>query len=161
MVDQLTKHPYSDARNTVVAALALWTLAAVLAAASGALGRMGPSLAASLLVFMSGIAVAAATMDRRIGAWIASWGPVGCVAGSGASRWLAALAAIVLPLAVAQSAQELARGSPAGLSALLLVTVPVLAGLSAGLAVSWMRGAGERTRPAPFAGSLAASRRSR
>jgi hypothetical protein len=160
MVDRLTKHPYSDARNTVVAALTLWTLAAVLAATSGALGR-SPSLAASLLVFMSGIAVAATTMDRRIGAWIASWGPVERVAGSGASRWLAALAAIVPPLAVSQSAQELATGAPAGFSALLLVAVPVLAGLAAALAVSWMRGSGERAGLAPFAAPLAASRRSR
>jgi hypothetical protein len=161
MVERLTKHPYSDARNTVVAALALWTLAIGLAAASGALERMGSSLAASLLVFMSGIAVAATTMDRRIGAWIASWGPVERLAGSGASRWLAAAAAIVLPFAVARAAQDLARGSPAGFSALLLVAVPMLAGLAGALAVSWMRGSGARTGLAPFAGSLAASRRSR
>jgi len=148
MVERLTKHPYSDARNTVVAALALWTLAVALAANSGALERMGPSLAASLLVFMSGIAVAATTMDRRIGAWIASWGPVERVAGSGASRWLAALAAIVLPFAVSRAAQELARGAPGRLPALLLVAVPLLAGLAGALAVSWMRGAGQRIRKA-------------
>lgn len=146
MVDQLVKHPYSDARNAVVVALALWTLAVALAATSGALERMGPAPVASLLVFLSGVAVAATTMDRRIGAWIASWAPVASVAGSGASRGMAAVVAVAAAFALVMAAQALSSGSPARVAAGLLVAIPVASGLAGGLAAAWVRGAGRAFR---------------
>ena len=163
MIDRLTRHPYSDARNTAVAALALWLGALALAASAGALGRMGPSLGAALLVFMSALAVAATTMDRRIGAWIASWPSVIRVSASGPARAVAASLAILVPLAIAFAAQAIARGAPLGVSAWLLAALPPAAGLAGALSLSCVRGSAPRRHPGrvPLPGPLAAPRASR
>ena len=163
MIDRLTRHPYSDARNTAVAALALWGAAVTLAVTSGALSRMGPPLAAALLVFASAIAVAATTMDLRIGAWIASWRPVGRVAHSDFARAFAVLLAIAVPPALALAARALAGGAAGPMAGLLLAGLPPVAGIAAALAFACLRGPGPREGKsrAPVAAPLAAVRASR
>lgn len=163
MIDRLTRHPYSDARNTAVAALALWLAALAIAASSGALGRMAPSLAASVLVFMGAIAAAATTVDRRLGAWIATWPPVARVAASGSARVVAALLAILAPLAIALAAQAIAQGAPVAMAALLLAALPPAAGLAGALSLSCLRGPAPERNPVrvPMGAPLAARRASR
>lgn len=161
MVDRLMQHPYSDARIATLLSAALWTLGVTLAAGAGATERIDPEPLAALLVFASGIAVAATTLDRRIGAWIASWRPVARVAQATLSRGLAVLAAATPFLAVAEAAKALGSGTLAPrLAAVLLVAVPLVAGLGAALAVAWARG-GSGERRAPRATMLAAPRISR
>lgn len=140
METPFTKHPYADARNAVVSSLALWTLAVALAANTGAFERFGGAVLASLFLFTGGIAVAAATMDRRIAAWIASWRAVRGVAGSAGARPLAAALALALPAAFALGANALAHGLPGGVAGFLLAAIPPVAGLAAALLVEWARG---------------------
>ncbi len=147
-----TKHPYADARNAVAVALSLWILALGLAARAGALERLGGPTLAALLVFMSGLAVAAVTMDRRIAAWIATRPVVERVAASGFARPVAAALALALPLSVAPAAQALAAGLADARAALLLAAMPALAGLAAALSLAWARGTpAARRMPRPLA----------
>ncbi len=161
MVDRLMQHPYSDARFAALLAATLWTLGVALAAGAGATERIDPVPLAALLVFASGIAAAATTVDRRIGAWIASWRPVARVAQASLSRGLGVLAAVVAFIAVAEAAKALGSGTlEPRLAAVLLVAVPTAAGLCASLLAAWSRGgAGERR--VPRAAMLAATRISR
>ncbi len=161
MVDRLMQHPYSDARFATVLAATLWTLGVALAAAAGVTRHIDPAPLAALLVFASGIAAAATTLDRQIGAWIASWRLVARVAQTTLSRGLGVLAAAIASVAVAEAAKALAFGAPEPrVSAALLAAVPLVAGLGAALAASWMRG-GPGERRAPRATMLAATRISR